>query len=505
MTGNAGDAGDARSGGRDVGHADEGATGADGPGAAADSPRAAAEVSPPPPGTPALLVLCAAHFMDTIDLSDVGVALPAIQRDLGLTSGSLQWIVSAYALGYGGFLLLGGRVADLFGRRRAFLTAVAVFGVVSVLGALAPTGGLLIAARLVKGVAAGFLAPAALSLITANWPEGPRRGRALGWYATAGACGFVGGLVLGGVLTEQSWRLVFALPVPIAAAALLAGPRLLPADPRGGARGKLDVPGALTATGALVVLVYALTLAPAHGWLSARTLVLFGAAAALLVLFVRAESRARTPLVPLSFLTRRTTAATNLTIFAMWGAYMSFAFLATLYLQNVLGWTPLQTAGAFVPLGLANGALAPFAGRLAARFGAPRMIAAGMLLLALSYALFFRIGPDSPFLTVVLPVMVVNGIGTAATFPALSMSAVAGVPDRDQGLAGALLNTFMQIGGAVVLALVTAVVEAGQRTDRGDPLAGYALGTGVIVATVLAGLTGATLLRRASPSDGRNH
>ncbi|MFF3195861.1 MFS transporter [Streptomyces misionensis] len=457
----------------------------------------APEVSPSP-GTTALLVLCAAHFMDAIDLSDVGVALPAIQRDLGMSSGSLQWVVSAYALGYGGFLLLGGRVADLFGRRRAFLTAVAVFGVVSVLGALAPTGGLLIAARLAKGVAAGFLAPAALSLITTNWPEGTRRGRALGWYATAGACGFIGGLVLGGVLTELSWRLVFALPVPIAAAALLAGPRLLPADPRDRARERIDVPGALTATGALVLLVYALTQAPSHGWLSARTLVLFAAAAGLLGLFLRVESRARRPLVPLAFLARRATVGTNLTIFAMWGAYTSFAFLATLYLQNVLDWTPLQTAGAFVPLGLANGALAPFAGRLAARFGVHRTIAAGMLLLALSYALFLRIGPDSSFLTVVLPVMVVNGIGTAATFPALNMSAVAGVPDRDQGLAGALLNTFMQIGGAVVLALVTAVDEAGQRTDQGDPLAGYGPGTAVIVAVVLAGLGGTLLLRHRS-------
>ncbi|MFE2376153.1 MFS transporter [Streptomyces sp. NPDC059398] len=467
-----------------------------------DGTGAGAEVSPSP-GTPALLVLCAAHFMDAIDLSDVGVALPAIQRDLGMSPGSLQWVVSAYALGYGGFLLLGGRVADLFGRRRAFLTAVAVFGVVSVLGALAPTGGLLIAARLVKGIAAGFLAPAALSLITTGWPEGPRRGRALGWYATAGACGFVGGLVLGGVLTELSWRLVFALPVPIAVAALLAGGRLLPADPRGGAREKIDVPGALTATGALVLLVYALTQAPSHGWLSARTLVLFAVAAGLLGLFLRVESRSRRPLVPLSFLTRRATAGTSLTIFAMWGAYTSFAFLATLYLQNVLDWTPLQTAGAFVPLGLANGALAPFAGRLAARFGVHRTIAAGMLLLALSYALFFRIGPGSSFLTVVLPVMVVNGIGTAAAFPTLNMGAVAGVPDRDQGLAGALLNMFMQIGGAVVLALVTAVVEAGQRSDRGDPLAGYGAGTGVIVAAVLAGLGGTLLIRHRT--DGRNH
>ncbi|MDT0410113.1 MULTISPECIES: MFS transporter [Streptomyces] len=449
----------------------------------------------PVPGTAALLVLCAAHFMDAIDLSDVGVALPAVQRDLGMAPGSLQWVVSAYALGYGGFLLLGGRVADLYGRRRAFLTAVAVFGAVSALGALAPSGGLLVAARAVKGIAAGFLAPAALSLITTRWPEGPRRGRALGWYTTAGACGFVGGLVLGGVLTEWSWRLVLALPVPLAAVALCAGRRLLPADPAPGTRARIDVPGALTATGGLVVLVYGLTQAPAHGWLSARTVVLLGVAVGLLALFVRVESRAREPLVPPRFLRRRTTAGVNLTIFAMWGAYTAFAFLATLHFQNVLGWTPLQTAGAFVPLGLANGALAPFAGRFTARFGARRTIATGMLLLAASYALFFRAGPDTSFLTVILPVMVLNGAGTAATFPALNMSAVAGIPDREQGLAGALLNTFMQIGGAVVLALVTAVSEAGRRANPADPMAGHGAGTAVVVGTVLAGLLCALLLR----------
>ncbi|MEV5776145.1 MFS transporter [Streptomyces antimycoticus] len=449
------------------------------------------------PGALALLTLCAAHFMDAIDLSDVGVALPAIQDDLGMSPASLQWVMSAYALGYGGFLLLGGRAADLLGRRRTFLAAVGVFAVVSVAGAIAPSGGLLIVARLVKGVAAGFLAPAALSLITTNWPEGPERGRALGWYATAGACGFVGGLVLGGVLTEVSWRLVFALPVPIAVAALIAGSRLLPPDPPPTGRGRVDVAGALTVTGGLLLCVYAIAQAPEHGWTSVRTIALFAATAILLALFVRIEARADTPLVPLSFLTRRQSVGANLTIFAMWGAYTSFAFLATIYLQNVLGWTPLETAGAFVPLGLVNGAVAPFAGRLAARFGAHRMIAAGMLLLAASYAMFFRIGPDSSFVSVVLPVMVLNGLGTAATFPALNMSAVTGVPDRDQGLAGALLNTSMQIGGAVVLAVVTALADAGQRANGTDPLAGYVPAIAVIVGGVLAGLAATTLIRDA--------
>ncbi|MEU9371975.1 MFS transporter [Streptomyces avermitilis] len=448
----------------------------------------------------ALLLLCASHFMDAIDLSDVGVALPAIQHDLAMTSGSLQWIISAYALGYGGFLLLGGRAADLLGRRRVFMVAVAVFAAVSVLGALAPTGGLLIAARLVKGIAAGFLAPAALSIITTSWPDGAARGRALGWYATAGATGFVSGLVLGGVLTEVSWRLVFALPVPIAVAALIAAPRLLPADTPATGRGRIDVPGALTATGGLLLLVYAIAQAPQYGWTSASTGVLFAAAGLLLAAFAGIESRSRRPLVPLPFLTRRSTLRTNLTIFAMWGGYTSFAFLATLYLQNVLGWSALQTAGAFVPLGLVNGALAPFAGRLAARFGAHRMIAVGMLLLAASYALFFRIGPDTSFAAVVLPVMVLNGLGTACTFPALNMLAVSGVPDRDQGLAGALLNTSMQIGGAVVLAIVTAVVEAGQQGNSSNPSAGYDAGTAVIVGVIVAGLAASLLIPLRTPT-----
>ncbi|WP_234436368.1 MFS transporter [Streptomyces sp. NRRL S-813] len=244
--------------------------------------------------------------------------------------------------------------------------------------------------------------------------------------------------------------------------------------------------------------MYAIAQAPEHGWTSARTLALFAAALILLALFARVEARSRTPLVPLSVLTRRQSVGANLTIFAMWGAYTSFAFLATLYLQNVLGWTPLETAGAFIPLGLVNGAVAPFAGRLAARFGAHRMIATGMLLLAASYAMFLRIGPDSSFVSVVLPVMLLNGLGTAATFPALNMSAVTGVPDRDQGLAGALLNTFMQIGGAVVLAVVTAVAEAGQRADGStDPLAGYVQATAIVVGAVLAGLAATALIRNA--------
>ncbi|AEW99591.1 MFS transporter [Streptantibioticus cattleyicolor] len=455
-----------------------------------------ARSAPVVPGVLALVTLCASHFMDAIDLSDVGVALPAIQHGLGMSPASLQWVVSAYALGYGGFLLLGGRAADLLGRRRTFLTAVAVFAVVGVLGAVAPGGAALIGARLVKGVAAGFLAPAALSLITTNWPEGRERGRALGWYATAGAGGFVGGLVLGGALTEVSWRLVFALPVPIAVAAFAAGGRLLPPDPPRAARRRIDVAGALTVTGGLLVCVYAIAQAPDHGWTSVRTIALFTVAVLLLAAFLRLEARRADALVPLSFLTRRRSAGTNLTIFAMWGAYTSFAFLATLYLQNVLGWSPLATSGAFVPLGLVNGAVAPFAGRLAARFGTQRVIATGMLLLAASYAMFLRIGPEASFVSVVLPVMVLNGLGTAATFPALNMSAVSGVADRDQGLAGALLNTSMQIGGAVVLAVVTAVTEAGRRAGGGaDPSAGYLPATAVVIGVVLAGLAATTLLR----------
>ncbi|MGX6448150.1 MFS transporter [Patulibacter sp. S7RM1-6] len=426
------------------------------------APAAPGTAAPPAASAPAasgllLVVLCGAHFMDAIDLSYVTVALPAVQRDLGLGTGPLGWVVSAYLLGYGGFLLLGGRAADVLGRRRTFLSAVAVFGAVSIVAVAAPSGTVLVAARLVKGVAAGFLAPSALALITSIWPEGERRGRALGAYATAGAAGFVGGLVLGGLATELSWRVAFALPLPFAAAVLLLAPRLVPAEPTARRTAPLDAPGAALATGGFVALVGALTEAPGRGWTAPLTLGLLAVAAFLLGGFVLRERATAEPLLPLGFLRRRGTAGSAATIALLWAAYTGFAYLATLALQDGLGWSALATGLAFAPIGLINGPLAPTLGRIATRVGPRRVVALGMTLLTASYALFLPVGPGADYPTAILPIMVLNGLGIACTFAPLNVAALTDVPEPRLGLAASLLGAAQQLGGAIGLAVVAAM------------------------------------------------
>jgi len=444
----------------------------------------------PAPGALLLTVLCSAHLMDAIDLSDVTVALPAVQSDLGMGAGALGWVVSGYLLGYGGFLLLGGRAADVLGRRRVFVVSVAVFGVLSVVAALAPNGGVLIGARLAKGVAAGFLAPAALSLITSLWPEGEARGRALGAYATSGAAGFVGGLVLGGLVTELSWRLAFALPIPIAVAILVLAPRLIPPDAPGD-REPLDIVGAALATGSFSVLVVALTQGPVWGWPDLRFPVLMMVAVGLLIAFVLWERATEHPLLPMALLSRRLTAGSSVTIALLWAAYTGFAFLTTLALQDSLGYSPVQTGLAFVPIGVVNGLLATSAGRLAARVGARPLVLSGMTLLTVSYVLSLRVEPGADFLAVIAPMMVVNGLGLSLSFAPLNVAALSGVPERRQGLAAALLGTSQQLGGAIGLALVTAAASTGLSNRPA---------TAVVVGLSAAGVTAALLLRPARPA-----
>ncbi|MEU6716356.1 DHA2 family efflux MFS transporter permease subunit [Nonomuraea sp. NPDC046802] len=449
------------------------------------------------PSTAALIVLCMAHFMDAIDLSDVTVALPSIQAEYGLSAGTLGWIVSAYLLGYGGFLLLGGRASDVLGRRRVFLVSVAVFGVASLIATFAPGVEILIASRFVKGVAAGFLTPAALSLITTMWSEPQARGRAIGVFAMAGAAGFIGGLVLGGLVTEISWRLAFALPLPFAAAVMILGPRLIPHD-RAVARGILDAVGAALVTAAFGGLIVYLSIGATEGWTNPFLLALLVACALLFTGFVVRQRLASDPLLPLGFLRRRNTAGSAVAIAALWAAYNGFAFLATLSMQDALGWSPLATGLAFVPLGIVNGILAPQMGRLAGRIGAKPLVIVGAVLLAVSYALFLRVGPDAEFVTEFLPIMVVNGLGLACTFAPLNLAAMDGVPPERQGLAAAILNTAMQLGGAIGLAVVTVVTANSTGTSA------YPTATVVIVAMALAVLLGSLLLpgrRRRTATD----
>jgi EmrB/QacA subfamily drug resistance transporter len=448
-----------------------------------------------------LVVMCGAIFLDALDVSMVGVALPSIQSSLHLSTSTLQWVISGYVLGYGGLLLLGGRAADLLGRRRVFLLAVGAFGAASVLGALTGNGALLIATRFIKGMSAAFTAPAGLSIITTTFPEGPSRNRALSIFASCAATGYSLGLVLGGLLTELGWRWTFVLPLPVAVAIVVAASRLLPADravPRAD-RG-YDVTGAITATGAMLLLVYAVVTAQTVGWGSPRTVGELAVVAALIVAFLVVERRTRHPLVRLGILRSAPLARANLAGMAVAGSYISFQFLGTLYLQAHLGWSPLHTALAFLPAGLMVAFGAPRTGRLADRYGTAPVLATGLGAFVVAYLLYLRAGDDPNYLAVILPTMVLLGAGFALAFPALNIQATAGVADHEQGLASGLLNTSVQVGGAIVLAVVTAVVSAtgdGQPAAPADSIPALAVILGVAVAGLAVTLSG---IRRPRPA-----
>ncbi|WP_433430222.1 MFS transporter [Nonomuraea sp. CA-141351] len=408
----------------------------------------------------ALVLLCAAVFLDSMDLSLMGVALPAIGRDLSLPESTLQWLMSGYAVAYGGFLLLGGRIADLFGRRRVFLLALAVFAAASLAGGLLSAGWPLVVTRVVKGVAAALTAPAALSLITTTFAEGPQRNRALGIYSLAGATGYTAGLIASGLLTEINWRLVFFLPVPIALLVLAAAPLALPRGPRRpGVREGFDAAGAVTVTGGVLLLVFALT---EKSWPA-------GVVAALLLgAFVAIERRRHAPLVPLEVFRSGMMGAADLAALAWACATIGWQFVAVLYLQQVLGYTPLATGLGIVPMGLAIVITANLAGRLISRWGLGRVATAGMLVQGAGILLFLRAGATGDYVTVLLPALVVHGVGNGLSFPSLNIAAVAGLPDERQGLASGLVTSAVQIGAGIGVAVLAAVLTLG-----GSTLSGY--------------------------------
>ncbi|MFI6907860.1 MFS transporter [Nonomuraea sp. NPDC050394] len=408
----------------------------------------------------ALVLLCAAVFLDSMDLSLMGVALPAIGRDLSLPESTLQWLMSGYAVAYGGFLLLGGRIADLFGRRRVFLLSLAVFAAASLVGGLLSDGWPLVATRVIKGVAAALTAPAALSLITTTFAEGPQRNRALGVYSLAGATGYTAGLIASGLLTEISWRLVFFLPVPIALLVLAAAPLVLPRGVRPpGAREGFDVAGAAAVTGGVLLLVFALT---EKSWPAG------GVAVLLLGAFVVIERRRSAPLVPLEVFRSGTVGAANLAALAWACATIGWQFVAVLYLQQVLGYTALATGLGIVPMGLAIVIAANLAGRLISRYGLRWVAAAGMLVQGAGILLFLRAGATGDYVTMLLPALVVHGIGNGLSFPSLNIAAVAGLPDERQGLASGLVTSAVQIGAGIGVAVLASMMTLGD-----SALAGY--------------------------------
>ncbi len=403
-----------------------------------------------------LLVLCGAIFLEGLDVSMMGVALPSIQSDLGMSTSSLQWVVSAYVLGYGGFMLLGGRAADLLGRRRMFLLWLGVFVAFSGLGGIATGGWTIILARLVTGVAAAFMTPAGLSIITTSFPEGSVRNRALLIYSGTGAAGFTLGLVAGGVLTEFGWRLVFFVPVIVSLAVLLAGIRLIPNNDQRARTDGFDIAGALTATAAMVVFAYAVVHATETGWV--QTVLTAAASLVLLGLFVVIERRSAQPLVRFGILRSSARVRANLSAALFAGSFMAFQFLLVLYLRQVRGWSALETGLAMVVAGL-DLILAPtLTPVLVNRFGVNRVILGGLLSAALGFALFTRIDATTPYVTGILPSLVLIGLAFAFAYGPLTITATDGVTSEEQGLAGGLLYTSWQFGTAIGLAVVTAVL-----------------------------------------------
>jgi MFS family permease len=445
-----------------------------------------------------LFVLGGALCLDGLDVSMVGVALPSIRSALGLSTSSLQWIVSGYVLGYGGLLLLGGRAADLLGRRRVFLVALAVFALVSVFGGLVSSAGLLIGARFVKGVAAAFTAPASMSLLTTTFPEGPMRNRAFSVYTVFGASGFSLGLVLSGLLTEISWRWTLLVPAPVAVVVLAAGIWLIPrGEPAERAGRRFDLPGALTVTAAMLLLVYTVVSAQQAGWSSARTIGSFAAVAVLLGVFTAIERRSRDPLVPFGIFSSRALRRANIGAVTLFGTYISFQFLVTQYLQTLAGWSALATALGFLPAGVMVVVLSTRMASLLGRFGPAPLTALAFSCLVIAYAMFLRAGVRPDYLAVMLPATLLIGLAFGLGFSSLSVAATAGVPDAEQGLAASLFQTSFQVGGAVVLAIVTAVVDAsgaGQLVSPTATLAAYRpaliLITGVAAVGALVALSG---------------
>jgi EmrB/QacA subfamily drug resistance transporter len=417
-----------------------------------------------------LVLICLAQFMVVLDATVVNVALPSIQKDLHLNEANLQWIVNAYTLVFGGFLLLGGRAGDLIGRKRLFLAGIVVFTVASLLNGLATSSGMLIGFRALQGLGAAFISPAALAIITTTFEEGSDRSKALGVWAAIASGGAAAGLVLGGALTELlSWPWIFFVNVPVGAAAFVFSLRLVPESRDEQAHRSFDVAGAVTATGGLMALVYAIVQADLKGWGSTTTIGFFVLAIALLAAFVVIEQRSVAPLVRLSIFRVRSLTAANVVMLLVACGLFAMFFFNSLYIQRVLGYHPLKAGLAFLPF---TGGIAVSAG-LASQFGPKvgiRLVAAiGMVVTAIGMLWLTQIPVHGHYLTNVLPSILLTSIGMGAVFVPLTMVATTGLVNEDQGLASGLFNTSQQIGGALGLAIL-ATLAAG-RTHGSSPAA----------------------------------
>ncbi len=403
--------------------------------------------------TLALIVIAFAQLMVVLDTTIVNVALPSIQRALGFSATDLEWVVNGYALAFGGLLLLGGRAGDLFGRRRMFIGGVLLFAAGSFAGGLASTSTWLIVARVVQGAGGAIVAPTALSLIADTFQEGAARNRALGVYAGAAGGGGAVGLILGGLIVNYlSWRWVLFVNVPIALALAFAAPRVLAASE--GRSGRLDLPGAVSVTGAMTLIVYGLSRAATHSWSDGTTVATLGFGAALLVLFVLIELRSNQPLMPLRIFASRNRTGAYLLRMVAGATTLAVLFFLTQIVQNVLGYSPLKAGFAFLPLGVGVVVTAQVTSRLVGRIGARLPITLGALMVAGGLALLSRISDQATYVPDILPALIVLSIGLGLIFFPTTVVAVSGASRSESGLASAVLNVSQQLGGSIGLAVL---------------------------------------------------
>jgi EmrB/QacA subfamily drug resistance transporter len=414
----------------------------------------------------ALVVLCLGDLMIVLDTTIVNVALPSIREDLGFSETSLAWVVNAYLLTFGGFLLLGGRLGDLFGQRRMFLGGVSLFTLASVSCGLATSQGMLVAARAIQGVGGAVVSAVALSLIMGLFVDAAERAKAMGVFGFVMAGGGSLGVLLGGLLTDTlDWHWIFLVNVPIGIAVLALSVRLVPASRPAAAVGRLDVAGAVTVTAALMLAVYAIVNGNDAGWTSARTLGLLACSAVLLVAFVVHESRVASPLVPLALFRLRNVATANV-VGVLWAAAMfAWFFVSALYLQLVLGYSPLQVGLAFLPANVIMGVFSlGLSAKLVLRYGIKLPLSGGLVLAAAGLALLARAPVDGNVATDVLPSMILLGVGAGMAFNPVLLAAMSDVAPEESGLASGVVNTAFMMGGALGLAALASLAAARTET-----------------------------------------
>jgi EmrB/QacA subfamily drug resistance transporter len=458
-------------------------------------------------GALTLLLLCAVQFIDIIDSSIMNVALPSIRADLGFSQQRLQWVLSGYLVTYGGFLLLGGRAADLLGRRRLLVTGTALFAVCSLAGGLAPDATTLVAARVAQGIGAALMAPAGLSILTTTFTDGRDRARALGLWGAMSGVAAATGVFLGGVLSQgPGWRWVLFVNVPVCVLIVSAAMRLVAGERRRARLRSFDLPGAVLVTAGMLLLVYALVKAPDAGWGSRHTIGELSTAAVLLAAFLAVQRRTRDPLFPFSIFRVKGLAAADVTQLIAFAGFLSVFFFLTLYMQNVQAYTPIRSGSAYLPVTAGIILAAAASGQLVPRIGTRPVIVAGALIAAGGTFWLSRIPVHGSYPTDLLPGLAIMSIGLGAVFVAVTTAANAGVPAHQAGLAAGLLNTSLQLGSALGLAVFSAIATARTNhllTAHTPPPQALTFGfRQALLAATIALLAAAVIALRATNSRG---